>query len=108
MAGAGQGEAVGGGPVEDSDGCLDVLSHDHGLVVSGRRAVDPAAEPAQQMPDRVAVQQVLLVGIVAVAMVRVIQRSSRTICSSRGSSVPVATKTVRRCSTALPAGRSSR
>ena len=55
LAGAGQGEAVGGEPLEQVHRGLDVLSHDHGLVVGGGRAVDPAAEPAQQMPDRVAV-----------------------------------------------------
>ena len=41
-------------------------------------------------------------------MTRAIQRSSRAICSSRGGSVPMATRTLRRCSTVLPAGSSSR
>ena len=60
------------------------------------------------MPDGVAVQQLLLVGVGALGDGRAIQRSSRAICSSRGGSVPMATRTLRRCSSGLPAGSSSR
>ena len=41
-------------------------------------------------------------------MTRAVQRSSRLSCSSRAGSVPMATRTLRRCSTGLPAGSSSR
>ena len=56
-------QAVGGEPVEQRDGGLDVASGGDELAVGGVGAVEPAAQAAEHVPDGVAVQQLLLVGV---------------------------------------------
>jgi hypothetical protein len=63
LPGGGQREVVGGEPVEQREGALDVLFDDDGLTVGGGLIGQPVTEPPQQMPDGVAVQQLLLIGI---------------------------------------------
>ena len=63
MAGGGQGEVLGGQPVEKDGGGADVLVHDGVLLVRGGLAVVAAPEPAQQVPVGVAVQDLTLVGV---------------------------------------------
>ncbi len=58
----GQRHAAGGEPVQQRDGGLDVLLDADGLLVGGVHAAKPAAQAPQQVPDGVAVQQLLFVG----------------------------------------------
>jgi hypothetical protein len=52
-----QGEISGGEPVEQGDRGPDVAADPDGLGVGGFCAPDPAAQPAEQVPDGVAVQE---------------------------------------------------
>src|SRR5450759_482761 len=63
LPGTGQGEVVGGEPVEQDDGGFDASSGADDLSMGGVRAAQPVAKPPQHMPDGVAVQQLLLVGV---------------------------------------------
>ena len=63
----GQGQAAGVQPVEQHDGGPDSLADRGELAVGRRRAVVALAQPAQQVPDRVAVQQFLIVTVTEVA-----------------------------------------
>ena len=65
LAGGAELEAVGGEPVQQRDGGPDVPLDGDGLAVSDVIAAGAAPEPAQGVPDGVAVQQLPLAGIVA-------------------------------------------
>ena len=67
----GQGEVVGGEPVEQRDRGSYVLPDEDDLVVGGVGASCASAQPAQQVPDRVAVQQCCSSGSARSAMVAV-------------------------------------
>lgn len=60
-----QGEVVAGEPVQQCGGAANVLADGDELGVGDLAALGALAESAQQVPDGVAVQQVLLVGVVA-------------------------------------------
>jgi hypothetical protein len=58
-----EGEVAGSEPVQQHGGGPDVLADGDKLAVGCRRTVGAVAEPPQQMPDGVAAQQLLLVGV---------------------------------------------
>lgn len=66
LATARQGEVVGSQPVEQGDGGTNVLADPDELVVGCLGAVVALPESSQQVPDRVTVQQLLLVGVSAI------------------------------------------
>ena len=59
----GQRETACGQPVQECHGGGDVPAGDAGLVVGGVGAADPVAQPAQDVPGRVAVQDLLLLPV---------------------------------------------
>lgn len=61
----GQGEVAGGEPVQQADCGRDVPADANQLVVGGIGSPGPAAQAAQQVPDRVMMQHVLLGGVAA-------------------------------------------
>lgn len=63
LPGGGQGEVVGGQPVKHGDGGFDVLANSEGLAVGDTGCGGAATQPPQQMPNSVASQQVLLLGV---------------------------------------------
>ena len=65
LPGGGQVETAGGEPVQQRDGGPDVPLDGDGLAVGDVLAAGPAPDPAQGMPDGIAVQQLPFVVIVA-------------------------------------------
>jgi hypothetical protein len=54
---------AGGEPVQQGDDRFEVLLGGDELAVGSVRAVQPAAEPADHVPDGVAMQELLLAGL---------------------------------------------
>ena len=62
LPGGGEGQPLGGEPVEQNDAGLDVPSGGDDLAVGGAGVTDSVTQPPQDMPSGVAVQQLLLIG----------------------------------------------
>jgi hypothetical protein len=73
-------------------------------LVRASRSNPPVAQPAQDVPDAVTAQQLLLIGIGTVGDDAGDPVLQTVICSSRAGSVPTETGMLRRCSTRLAGG----
>ena len=65
LGAGGQSELVGGEPVHERGGGVDVAAGEGGLVGGGVGVAGALTEPSQDVPDGVAVQHLFVVGVTA-------------------------------------------